>query len=82
MQVAKEIQLHSGALHPSILALYAAFEDTEGIHLVQELAARGDLYQHLGTLGGHLPERLVGRIVIEPLLQAIVYLHNKVSVVH
>ena len=40
-QVAREIEIHASMLHPNVANLYAAFEDGDGIYLVQELATRG-----------------------------------------
>lgn len=55
-----------------------AVEDAEGIHLVQELAPGGDLYQFLAGKGGRLPEEQVRSLVIRPLLEALAYLHSMV----
>jgi serine/threonine protein kinase len=38
-QVAREIQIHKGLDHPHIVQLYAAFEDSKHVYLVQEFAA-------------------------------------------
>ena len=46
-QVSREIEIHASMLHPHIVRLYAAFEDADGIYLVQEYASRGEL-----ALGG------------------------------
>ena len=66
-------------MHPVLLALYAAFEDREGIHLVQELATGGDLYHLLASSGGHLREGVVSSLVVRPLLDALAYLHDQVG---
>lgn len=41
-QVSREIEIHASMLHPNIVRLFAAFEDADGIYLVQEYAARGE----------------------------------------
>ena len=41
--MSREIEIHASLLHPNIVRLYAAFEDADGIYLVQEFAARGEL---------------------------------------
>jgi aurora kinase len=46
--VSREIEIHASLLHPNVVRLYAAFEDADGIYLVQEYASRGER-----TLGGH-----------------------------
>lgn len=70
--------MHSNISHPGLLALYAAFEDREGIHLVQELASGGDLYHRLAANGGHLEENTVSSLIMRPLLEALAYLHSQV----
>ena len=42
-QVAREIEIHAALTHTNVVKLYAAFEDGDGIYLVQELAAGGRL---------------------------------------
>jgi serine/threonine protein kinase len=49
-QVAREIEIHASLLHPHIIRLYAAFEDGDGIYLVQEYAAQGVLGMY--AMGG------------------------------
>ena len=41
-QVSREIEIHASLLHPNVVRLYAAFEDADGIYLVQEYASRGE----------------------------------------
>jgi len=77
-QVAREIQIHSSVEHPNILGLYAAFEDLDGIYLVQELAPGGDLYRAMGNAGGYLPEEEVAQRVMRPLMSALACLHHQV----
>lgn len=77
-QVAREIQIHSSIEHPNVLGLYAAFEDLDGIYLVQELAPGGDLYRAMGDAGGYLPEEEVAQRVMRPLMSALACLHHQV----
>lgn len=51
-QVSREIEIHASLLHPNIVRLYAAFEDADGIYLVQEYAARGEAGRGLWHGGG------------------------------
>ncbi|PSC71935.1 aurora other [Micractinium conductrix] len=74
-QVSREIEIHASLLHPNIVRLYAAFEDADGIYLVQEFAARGDLYVELSRRGGHMPESHVAKNVMIPFLSALTYMH-------
>lgn len=147
-QVAREACIHAELSHPRICPLYAAFEDADGIHLVQELAEHGegvcgaeagaamargekgakdarlghwqmggrfqaprdgrqaggpcsdwrclaqhpvalfstapsfppsgDVYASLSRQGGFMQEEYVVQEVLNPLLQAVQYLHGKV----
>ena len=77
--MAREIEIHCRQEHTNILGLYAAFEDPEGIYLVQELAPNGDLYRALGMSGGYLMEDEVAQRVMRPLLSALAKLHSQVS---
>jgi aurora kinase, other len=63
--VAREIEIHSSVLHPNIIKLYAAFEDADGIYLVQELAHKGDLYSELSRHGGYMLEAHVLKNVMQ-----------------
>lgn len=38
LQVAREIQIHSGLDHEHVVELYGAFEDGKHVYLVQEFA--------------------------------------------
>jgi serine/threonine protein kinase len=75
-QVAREIEIHASVLHPHIIKLFAAFEDGDGIYLVQELAPRGDLYAELSRHGGYMLEAHVVKNVMQPFLSALSYLHS------
>ena len=75
-QVAREIEVHTSLLpHPNIVKLYAAFEDNEGLYLVQEFASGGDLYKELSKRGGHFSESSVGGTILPGLLAALSHLH-------
>jgi serine/threonine protein kinase len=43
-QISREIEIHASVTHPNVIKLYAAFEDADGIYLVQEFAAGGTFY--------------------------------------
>jgi aurora kinase len=49
-QVAREVAIHAACLHPHVARLFAAFEDADGVYLVQELAVRGALLLVVGGL--------------------------------
>ena len=77
--MAREIELQASLQHPSIVQIYAAFEDDEGIYVVQEFALGGDLYAQLAQAGGYLAEDQVACEVMVPVLSALNYMHGKVS---
>lgn len=75
-QINREIHIHAGLSHENIIKLYGAFEDADGIYLVQEYAAGGDLYGELSRHGGYMLEVHVVRHVMNPFLSALSYLHE------
>ncbi len=77
--MAREIELQASLQHPSIVQIYAAFEDEEGIYVVQEFALGGDLYAQLAQAGGYLAEDQVAGEVMVPVLAALGHMHDKVS---
>lgn len=46
-RVKQEVAIHSKLKHPSILELYAFFEDANYVYLVLELAQNGELHRYL-----------------------------------
>lgn len=75
-QINREIHIHAGLSHQNIIKLYGAFEDADGIYLVQEFAAGGDLYGELSRHGGYMLEVHVVRHIMTPFLAALAYLHE------
>ncbi|PNH12197.1 Aurora kinase B [Tetrabaena socialis] len=75
--VKREIELHCPLEHPHVIALYAAFLDSHRIVLVQEYAARGDLYQLLRQMGGRMTEVQCSELVMRPFLEAVAFLHAR-----
>lgn len=49
-RVRQEVTIHSKLNHPSILKLYAFFEDQSFVYLVLELCSRGELQKHIKSL--------------------------------
>ncbi|EFJ48347.1 hypothetical protein VOLCADRAFT_81108 [Volvox carteri f. nagariensis] len=75
--IKREIELHHQLVHPNVIRLYAAFLEGDRIVLVQEYAARGDLFHLLRQLGGRMTEAQVSELVMRPFLEALVYLHSQ-----
>lgn len=78
IQVQREIRIHSFSQAPNVIPLYAAFEDEDGIYLLQQRAVSGDLFSHLAESGGFLFEE-EARTVVRCLLNAVAALHERVS---
>lgn len=76
--MSREIEILASQRHEHLLALYAAFEDLDGVCLVQEFAGGGDLYRAAERHGGMLPETQVSTHVVRPLLAALAELHSQV----
>jgi aurora kinase len=64
-------------IHRNIVELYAAFQEGHRVALVQRFAEGGDLLRALHRSGGRLSERTSVQMVVQPLLQALLYLHSK-----
>ncbi|KAG2449329.1 hypothetical protein HYH02_005484 [Chlamydomonas schloesseri] len=80
--VVRELEIHSSAVHPNIIQLYAAFETDKHVVLVMEYASRGDLYgiqrataEH--PYGRRQDEGRVVSVVLRPLLAALAFLHSR-----
>ncbi|EIE20566.1 kinase-like protein [Coccomyxa subellipsoidea C-169] len=76
-QVAREIRLQMSLQHSNIIGLFAAFQDDEGVYLVQEIAEGGDLFAELGRAGGFLPEQRVATSIMRPFVSALAYMHSQ-----
>ena len=63
-----------------MIDLYAAFEDASAYYLVQELAAKGDLFVTLRNKKGQLTEKDVVQIML-PVMEALKYLHDN-GIIH
>ncbi|GLI60951.1 hypothetical protein VaNZ11_003201 [Volvox africanus] len=75
----REIRIHLLASdNRNILKLYGVFQNEDVIVMVMELAARGSLSNVCQNLnGGRLSEPQVRQTVLEPLLDALSYLHGR-----
>ena len=64
-ELRNEIAILKTLDHPNIVKLFETFEDKKHMHLVLELCAGGDLYQHLKSRGLLRPyEALPGCITV------------------
>ncbi|KAK9837313.1 hypothetical protein WJX81_005473 [Elliptochloris bilobata] len=62
-QAEREICIQAALRNEHTIALYVAFEDEDGVYLVQEYAAGGDVYGALAAAGGFLHETQVADAV-------------------
>lgn len=67
--------------HPNIVKLFETFEDKKHMHLVLELCAGGDLYQHLKSRGQPYTEHQAG-LIMEQVLRPVFYLHEHKDICH
>jgi len=65
--------------HPNILNMYDVMEDKEKLYLVLELAAGGDLFDKIVSLGGFNEEQ--ARIYFKQLLNGLEHCHAK-GIIH
>ncbi|KXZ55739.1 hypothetical protein GPECTOR_2g1289 [Gonium pectorale] len=70
------LQIHTDLVHDNIVMLYAAFQTR--LVLVQEYAARGDLYHISRALPARtMTEEQVACLVLKPFLDGLAYLHAR-----
>jgi len=75
----REIVSMAGMDHPHVIKLLGVFEDSKRVYLAMELAAGGELYEHI-VEAHHFQEKSAG-IVMGQILSAISYVHD-CSVAH
>lgn len=80
-QLHREASIHLALDHPSIVKMYAVFEEKGSLIFVLEHAARGDMHTFLSSYGSIQSERRAVVQFIEPLLSALNYLHRR-GVIH
>ena len=77
--VRKEIEMLREMDHPSIVRLYAAYEDNVSIYLVMELCEGGELFDRL-IEESHLTEPAV-QTIMRQVFGAVAHCHDK-HIVH
>ena len=78
----REMNIHSGLNHPSILRFYASFEDRQAFYIVMEHAEKGDLLNYIKRkYGGTMSLSDLRVRVLTPLLKALSYLHQQ-GIIH
>jgi serine/threonine protein kinase len=70
-----EAHIHASLSHSAVVPLLLVAEDTRHIYLVMEYADGGDLRRQMASIG----ERRLRDSVIQPLLSALVLLHQQVG---
>lgn len=74
-RVKQEISIHYRLSHPSILKLYAFYEDSDFVYLILELCENGELQRYLKSRGHPLSED-EAREVMTQLMEGMLYLHS------
>ena len=78
----REMNIHSGLSHPSILRFYASFEDRQAFYIVMEQAEKGDLLNYIRRkYGGTMSLPDFRSRVLTPMLKALCYLHEQ-GIIH
>ncbi|KAG2491853.1 hypothetical protein HYH03_009809 [Edaphochlamys debaryana] len=79
----REVKIQASLCHKHVVTLYGAFQDlhAQRLVLVQEFAGNGDLHDVQRALGGRLTEAQVRTLVLQPLLEAVSYMHGA-GIVH
>jgi aurora kinase, other len=81
-RIRREIHIHSIMDHRHILKFYACFEDATAFYMVLEYADHGDLLHYMKTVYyGRLTFQTFQKFVLQPLLDAVHYLHKN-NIVH
>ncbi|GIL67655.1 hypothetical protein Vafri_20979 [Volvox africanus] len=75
--IRREIELHLPLVHRNIVMLYAAFQDEKHIVLVEEFAARGDLFGIHRSMNCRLTDTQTSELILAPFLDALSYLHAR-----
>jgi len=79
-QVRREVAIHGALRHPSVVGLYAAFEDASAYYLVQELAGKGDLFVAVRKRETPVTEKDAILILLS-VMDALLCLHD-LDVIH
>ncbi|KAK7510631.1 kinase-like domain-containing protein [Phyllosticta citriasiana] len=75
----QEIAVLMSVSHPSLLCLKDTFDESDGVYLVLELAAEGELFNWI-VMKGKLSEAETRRVFVQ-LFQGVKYLHDR-NIVH
>ncbi|XP_059608111.1 serine/threonine-protein kinase PLK4 [Phlebotomus argentipes] len=79
-RVRQEVIIHSQLKHPSIVEMFAFFEDENYVYLVLELARHGNLQIFLNNLGRTMSETETAG-VMKQVVAGLLYLHS-LRIVH
>ncbi|RUS20157.1 kinase-like domain-containing protein, partial [Endogone sp. FLAS-F59071] len=74
-RIVNEVEIQCQLSHPSILTLHDYFEDRDGVYMVMELCAGGELYRYLQRRRRPLSEA-EARGVMEQLVHGLLYMHK------
>eukprot|EP00873_Tetraselmis_striata_P027414 jgi/Tetstr1/447678/TSEL_035036.t1 len=81
-QVMREVCNHGAcASLPNVIALYAAFEDAQGLYLVMAYAPQGDLLSVMEENHRVMSEEKAVRSILQPLIQTLSDVHD-MGIIH
>ncbi|GFR52006.1 hypothetical protein Agub_g14429 [Astrephomene gubernaculifera] len=75
--IVREVKIHAPLVHKNIVMLYGVFQDEKLLVLVQEFAARGDLFGIYRSMNQRMSEGQLTELVLAPFLNGLAYLHAR-----
>ena len=78
----KEIKINMMIHHENIVKCHEIFEDDLSIYFIYEYISKGDLENYILKKGKHHLKDKKIIIILEQMLLALIYLHDKIKVIH
>lgn len=75
-RVRQEVEIHSRLKHPSILDLYAFFQDSNYVYLVLELAHNGELHRYMKQQMCRPMSEFEAASIMRQVVSGLLYLHS------
>jgi pheromone a factor receptor len=72
----REFEILKDLDHPNIIRLEKVFWSVNTFYIFQELVTGGDLFSHIESKGGHLPD-IEAAVILRQILKAVEYLHDR-----
>ena len=78
----KEIKINMMIHHENIIKCYEIFEDDLSVYFIYEYMSKGDLNNYIFNKRKHRLKDKKIIIILEQMLLALIYLHEKIKVIH